>query len=103
MVSPDQAIRLLEAVRGHGRTRRHLLVLFALPYYAALHPAKAPALGKGRTGNSGAGAGAAYRPKSEPTTGAAWADNGRRREVWRVMSMAVMVVGVLGRPSSRLR
>ncbi|MGH3670269.1 MAG: tyrosine-type recombinase/integrase, partial [Pseudonocardiaceae bacterium] len=32
VVSPDQAVRLLEAVRDQGRTGRHLLVFFALLY-----------------------------------------------------------------------
>lgn len=80
VVSPDQAMRLLEAVRGQGRTGHHLVVFFALLYYAALRPAEAAALGKGDLMIPEQGWGELYLPKSAPTTGAAWADSGKRRD-----------------------
>jgi integrase len=80
VISPEQAARLLEAVRGQGTAGRHLVVFFALLYYAALRPAEAAALGKGDLAIPEQGWGELYLPKSAPTTGAAWADNGRRRD-----------------------
>ncbi|MGH3844898.1 MAG: tyrosine-type recombinase/integrase [Pseudonocardiaceae bacterium] len=80
VVSPHQAVRLLEAVHGQGRTGQHLVVFFALLYYAALRPAEAAALSKEDLALPEQGWGELYLPKSEPTTGAAWADNGKRRD-----------------------
>jgi integrase len=80
VVSPDQAVRLLEAVRGQGRTGQQLVVFFALLYYAALRPAEAAALGKGDLTIPEEGWGELYLPRSEPTTGAAWGDSGKRRD-----------------------
>jgi integrase len=80
VVSPNQAVRLLEAVHGQGRTGQHLVVFFALLYYAALRPAEAAALSKEDLALPEQGWGELYLPKSEPTTGAAWADNGKRRD-----------------------
>jgi integrase len=80
VVNHDQAIKLLEAVRDQGRTGQHLVVFFALMYYAALRPAEAAALGKEDLAIPEHGWGELYLPKSAPTTGAAWADNGRRRD-----------------------
>jgi len=80
VVSPDQAARLLEAVRGQERSGHHLVAFFALLYYAALRPAEAAALGKGDLTIPEQGWGELYLPKSAPTTGAAWADSGKRRD-----------------------
>jgi integrase len=80
VVSPDQAVQLLEAVGGQGRTGRHLLVFFGLLYYAALRPAEAVALSKEDLAIPEQGWGELYLPRSEPTTGAAWADSGKRRD-----------------------
>ncbi|MGH3868257.1 MAG: tyrosine-type recombinase/integrase [Pseudonocardiaceae bacterium] len=80
VVSPDQAARLLDAVRGQGRTGQHLVLFFALLYYAALRPAEAAVLGKGDLVIPEQGWGELYLPKSAPTTGAAWADSGQRRD-----------------------
>ena len=80
VVSPDQAVKLLAAVRDQGRTGRHLVVFFALLYYAALRPAEAAALSKEDLAIPEQGWGELYLPKSEPTTGAAWADSGKRRD-----------------------
>ncbi|MGH3755746.1 MAG: tyrosine-type recombinase/integrase [Pseudonocardiaceae bacterium] len=80
VISPDQAARLLDAVHDQGRTGRHLVVFFALLYYAALRPAEAAALGKGDLTIPEQGWGELYLPKSAPTTGAAWADSGTRRD-----------------------
>ena len=80
VVSPDQAARLLEAVRGQGRSGRHLVVFFGLLYYGALRPAEAVALGKGDMALPEQGWGELYLPRSAPTTGAAWSDNGKRRD-----------------------
>ncbi|MGH3869444.1 MAG: tyrosine-type recombinase/integrase, partial [Pseudonocardiaceae bacterium] len=80
VVSPDQAARLLEAVRSQGRTGQHLVLFFALLYYAALRPAEAAALGKGDLTIPQQGWGELYLPKSAPTTGAAWGDSGKRRD-----------------------
>lgn len=80
VVSPDQATRLLDAVRGQGRTGQHLVVFFALLYYAALRPAEAAALNKDDLTIPERGWGELYLPKSAPTTGAAWGDSGKRRD-----------------------
>jgi integrase len=80
VVSPDQAVKLLDAVRDQGQTGRHLVVFFALLYYAALRPAEAAALSKEDLAIPQQGWGELYLPKSEPTTGAAWADSGNRRD-----------------------
>jgi integrase len=80
VVSPDQAARLLEAVRGQGRSGRHLVVFFELLYYGALRPAEAVALGKGDIAIPEQGWGELYLPRSAPTTGAAWGDSGTRRD-----------------------
>jgi integrase len=55
-------------------------LFFALLYYAALRPAEAAALGKGDLTIPEEGWGELYLPKSEPTTGAAWGDSGKRRD-----------------------
>ncbi|MGH3806721.1 MAG: tyrosine-type recombinase/integrase [Pseudonocardiaceae bacterium] len=80
VVSPGQAARLLDAVHDQGTAGRHLVVFFALLYYAALRPAEAAALGKGDLTLPDQGWGELYLPKSAPTTGAAWADSGKRRD-----------------------
>jgi integrase len=80
VVSPVQAITLLQSVRKQGRTGRHLVVFFGLMYYAALRPAEAAALGKNDLTIPEQGWGELYLPSSEPTTGAAWGDSGKRRE-----------------------
>ena len=80
VANPDQAVRLLDGVRQQGRTGRHLVVFFGLMYYCALRPAEAAALGKGDLAIPGEGWGELYLPKSAPTTGAAWADSGKRRD-----------------------
>jgi len=80
VISPDQALRLLDAVRVQGRNGRHLVTFFGLLYYSALRPAEAAALGKGDIAIPEEGWGELYLPKSEPTTGAAWGDSGKRRD-----------------------
>jgi integrase len=80
VANPDQAVRLLAGVGQQGRTGRHLVVFFALMYYSALRPAEAAALGKGDLVIPGEGWGELYLPRSAPTTGAAWADSGKRRD-----------------------
>jgi integrase len=80
VVSPDQAVRLLDAVRGQGRSGRHLVAFFGLLYYGALRPAEAAALGKGDIALPDQGWGELYLPRSAPTTGAAWGDSGQRRD-----------------------
>lgn len=80
VVSPDQAAQLLEAVRSQGRNGRHLVAFFGLLYYAALRPAEAAALGKSDMALPEQGWGELYLPRSEPTTGAAWGDSGKRRD-----------------------
>ncbi len=80
VVSPDQAARLLDAVRGQGRNGRHLVAFFGLLYYGALRPAEAAALGKGDIALPEQGWGELYLPRSAPTTGAAWGDSGKRRD-----------------------
>jgi integrase len=82
VVSPDQAAQLLNAVRGQGRSGRHLVAFFGLLYYGALRPAEAAALGKGDIALPDQGWGELYLPRSAPTTGAAWGDSGKRRD-WR--------------------
>ncbi|MDQ3223193.1 MAG: tyrosine-type recombinase/integrase [Gemmatimonadota bacterium] len=80
VVSPAQAVRLLDAVRSQGCNGRHLVAFFGLLYYGALRPAEAAALGKGDLTIPGEGWGELYLPKSAPTTGAAWGDSGKRRD-----------------------
>jgi integrase len=80
VVSPDQAARLLDAVRSQGRNGRHLVVFFGFLYYAALRPAEAAALKKGDMALPDQGWGELYLPRSAPTTGAAWGDSGKRRD-----------------------
>jgi len=80
VVSPDQAARLLDAVRGQGRNGRNLMAFFGLLYYGALRPAEAAALGKGDIALPEQGWGELYLPRSAPTTGAAWGDSGKRRD-----------------------
>jgi integrase len=80
VVSPDQAVRLLDAVRGQGRNGRHLMAFFGLLYYGALRPAEAAALSKDDIALPDQGWGELYLPRSAPTTGAAWGDNGQRRD-----------------------
>ena len=46
VVSPDQAVRLLDAVRSQGHNGRHLVVFFGLLYYGALRPAEAGRRGR---------------------------------------------------------
>ena len=80
VASPEQAARLLDGVRQQGRTGRHLVVFFGLMYYSALRPAEAAVLSKGDLAIPSEGWGELYLPKSAPTTGAAWADSGKRRD-----------------------
>ena len=80
VVSPHQALQLLDAVREQGRNGRHLVTFFGLLYYAALRPAEAAVLGKGDITIPEEGWGELYLPRSEPTTGAAWGDSGKRRD-----------------------
>lgn len=80
VVSPEQAVRLLDAVRSQGRNGRHLVAFFGLLYYGALRPAEAAALGKGDMALPDQGWGELYLPRSAPTTGAAWGDSGKRRD-----------------------
>ena len=80
VANPEQAARLLDGVRQQGRTGRHLVVFFGLMYYSALRPAEAAALAKGDLEIPATGWGELYLPKSAPTTGAAWADSGKRRD-----------------------
>ena len=80
VASPEQVARLLDGVRQQGRTGRHLVVFFGLMYYSALRPAEAAALSKGDLAIPSEGWGELYLPKSAPTTGAAWADSGKRRD-----------------------
>ncbi len=80
VVSPEQAVRLLEAVRSQGPVGRHLVTFFGLLYYGALRPAEAAALGEADLTIPVEGWGELYLPESAPTTGAAWADSGRRRD-----------------------
>ena len=80
VVSPDQAVRLLDAVRGQGRNGRHLVAFFGLLYYGALRPAEAAALRKGDMTLPDQGWGELYLPRSAPTTGTAWGDSGKRRD-----------------------
>jgi integrase len=69
VVSPDQAVRLLEAVRAQGRSGRHLVAFLGLLYYGALRPAEAGALSKGDIAIPDEGWGQLYLPRSAPTTG----------------------------------
>jgi len=80
VANPEQAVRLLVGVGQQGRTGRHLVVFFGLMYYSALRPAEAAVVGKGDLTIPSNGWGELYLPKSAPTTGAAWADTGRRRD-----------------------
>jgi integrase len=80
VVNHDQAKRLLDAVRAQGRTGEHLVLFFALLYYAALRPAEAADLGTSALSVPGEGWGELYLPGSAPTTGAAWGDSGARRD-----------------------
>lgn len=80
VANPEQARRLLGAVRQQGRTGRQLVAFFGLMYYSALRPAEAAALGRGDLTIPAEGWGELYLPKSTPTTGAAWADSGKRRD-----------------------
>jgi integrase len=80
VINHDQAKRLLDAVQAQGRTGQHLVLFFALLYYAALRPAEAVDLGKSALSVPGEGWGELYLPGSAPTTGAAWGDSGTRRD-----------------------
>lgn len=80
VVSHGQAVKLLGSVREQGQTGQHLVAFFGLMYYAALRPAEAAALGKSDLTIPEHGWGELYLPRSEPTTGAAWGDSGKRRD-----------------------
>jgi integrase len=80
VVNPEQAGRLLGAVRQQGDTGKRLVTFFALIYYAALRPAEAANLPETALQLPTEGWGELFLPGSAPTTGAAWSDSGRRRD-----------------------
>jgi integrase len=80
VVNPDQAVRLLDAVGQDGEPGRRLVAFFGLMYYAALRPAEAANLPGSALQLPAEGWGELFVPGSAPTTGAAWSDNGRRRD-----------------------
>ncbi|MGE3414218.1 MAG: tyrosine-type recombinase/integrase [Dehalococcoidia bacterium] len=80
VVNLDQACRLLEAVGKQGVTGRRLMAFFGAMYYAALRPAEAADLAESTLRIPTDGWGEIFLPGSAPTTGAAWSDNGMRRD-----------------------
>jgi integrase len=80
VVNHEQAKRLLDAVRAQGRTGEHLVLFFALLYYAGLRPAEAADLTTSALSVPEVGWGELYLPGSAPTTGIAWGNSGARRD-----------------------
>jgi integrase len=80
VVNHDQAGRLLDAVGRQGKSGKRLVAFFGLLYYAALRPGEAASLTESALRLQQEGWGEIFLPGSAPTTGAAWSDNGKRRD-----------------------
>lgn len=80
VVNHDQAQALLAAVGAQDGIGPHLVAFFGCMYYAALRPAEVVALRKGdlELPASGDGWGELRLSRSDPTTAAAWTNNGTR-------------------------
>ncbi|WP_211178198.1 tyrosine-type recombinase/integrase [Pseudonocardia acidicola] len=80
VVNIEQARRLLDAVARQGRSGPRLVAFFGLMYYAALRPGEAAHLSTSALHLPADQWGELFLPGSAPATGAAWSDNGKRRD-----------------------
>lgn len=80
VVNPSQAARLLDAVGEQGALGRRLVAFFASMYYAALRPGEAANLTESAIRFGEDDWSELALNGSATTTGAAWSDNGRRRD-----------------------
>ncbi|GGQ12257.1 tyrosine-type recombinase/integrase [Streptomyces roseolilacinus] len=102
---PDQARRLLDAVRAQGTRGEHLHAFFACMYYAAMRPSEVAALMKRHCKLSAAGWGELVLRSSRPEVGAGWTDDGksyeerglkrRARRATRPVPIPPVLVGIL--------
>lgn len=82
VINHAQAVQLLDAVRNQKNSAAKLVAFFGLLYYCALRPAEAAGLTKNALQLPDAADewGQIFLNGSAPTTGAAWSDNGSRRD-----------------------
>jgi integrase len=78
--NPDQARRLLAAVRDQGRTGGQLVAFFACMYFAGCRPSKALDLKSTDCVRPEHGWGRLNLSTSDPVAGTAWTDDGRARD-----------------------
>jgi integrase len=80
VASPDQAARLLAAVRRQGPRGEHMEAFFGCLYYAALRPSEAIALRAADLVLPDSGWGRIDLAASSPRAGTAWTDDGASRQ-----------------------
>lgn len=76
VVSPEQAIRLLDAVADQGAPGPRLKAFFGCMYYAAMRPAEVVQLDISRCHLPDDGWGRLLLKKSSPRVGSSWTDDG---------------------------
>lgn len=81
VVNPEQAARLLAAVRQQGKRGQRMMAFFAVMYYAALRPEEAVDLRPEHLVSlPHDGWGEMRLTHAEPRSGSRWTDNGRPRD-----------------------
>ncbi|ACY99900.1 tyrosine-type recombinase/integrase [Thermomonospora curvata] len=81
VVNPDQARRLLDAVRAQGKRGERMVAFFAVMYYAALRPEEAVDLRRERLVHLPEdGWGQMRLTHAEPRSGSRWTDSGKPRD-----------------------
>jgi integrase len=80
VVNPQQAVRLLDAVRQQTPSGPRLVAFFAVMYYSAARPSEAVNIRKQDLSLPETGWGELLLWESAPETGAAWSDTGQRRD-----------------------
>jgi integrase len=80
VVNPQQAARLLEAVRSQKPSGPRMVAFFAVMYYSAARPAEAVNLRKQDLSLLEEGWGELLLWESAPETGASWSETGTRRD-----------------------